>query len=256
MPTSPTVSKGRANVLVVSTRPTTGELRAASDPLRWRWRLQRLRRPAWLGTIRRTAPLSDHYGRDRGTPIDRYYIEQFLAAERAAIRGRVLEVMNRDYTERFGADVDTSDVLDIEPGNPGATIVSDLAAADALPTDGFDCFILTQTLQYIYDLRAAVEHTHRILRPGGTLLCTVPVISRIDRRELGSEYWRLTAAGCSRLFGHVFPTDSVAVRSRGNVLAAVAFLVGMAAEELSRRELEQDDPFFPLVVTVRATKPT
>jgi SAM-dependent methyltransferase len=238
----------------VSTRPTTAEVGAAPDPLRWQRRLQRLRRPAWLGTIRRTAPVSEHYGRDRGTPIDRYYIEQFLAAERAAIRGRVLEVMNRDYTVRFGTGVDTSDVLDIDPGNPDATIVSDLAAADALPTSSFDCFILTQTLQYIYDLKAAVAHAHRILAPGGTLLCTVPVVSRIDRRALESECWRLTAAASSRLFGEVFPPSGIAVRERGNVLAAVAFLVGMAAEELSARELERDDPFFPVVVTVRATK--
>jgi SAM-dependent methyltransferase len=254
MPTRPTVRKGGGNVCVVSTRRTTGELGATPDPLRWRKRLHRVRHPAWLGTVRRTKPLSDHYGRDRGTPVDRYYIEQFLAAERAAIRGRVLEVLNRDYTVRFGSAVESSDVLDIDPGNPDATIVSDLAAADAVPTASFDCFIFTQTLQYIYDLQGAVGHAHRILRPGGTLLCTVPVVSRIDRRELGSEYWRLTAAACSRLFGDVFSSNNVAVRARGNVLAAVAFLVGMAAEELSARELEHDDPFFPVVVTVRATK--
>jgi SAM-dependent methyltransferase len=238
----------------VSTRPRTGELGAPPDPLRWRKRLQRVRRPAWLGTIRRTKPLSDHYGRDRGTPVDRYYIERFLDAERAAIRGRVLEVLNRDYTVRFGIAVDRSDVLDIEPGNPDATIVADLASADALPTGSFDCFILTQTLQYIYDLKTAVAHAHRILNPGGTLLCTVPVVSRIERRELESEYWRLTPAACSRLFDDVFGPNRVAVRGRGNVLAAVAFLVGMAAEELSARQLEQDDPYFPVVVTVRATK--
>jgi len=256
MPTNPTVRKGRGSVRLVNMGPTIEERGETPDPLRWRKRLQRVRHPAWLGTIRRTKPLSDHYGRDRGTPIDRYYIEQFLAAERAAIRGRVLEVMNRDYTVRFGAAVDSSDVLDIDPGNPDATIVGDLTSADAVPTGSFDCFILTQTLQYIYDLKAAVAHAHRILGPGGTVLCTVPVVSRIDRREFGSEYWRLTAAACSRLFGDVFPPNSVAVRERGNVLAAVAFLVGMAAEELSTRELERDDPFFPLVVTVRATKST
>jgi SAM-dependent methyltransferase len=226
------------------------------DPLRWRKRLQRVRRPAWLGTIRRTTPISDHYGRDRGTPVDRYYIEQFLAAERAAVRGRVLEVLNGDYTERFGVGVDSSDVLDIDAANADATIVGDLAAAVPVPTDSFDCFILTQTLQYIYDLKAAVVEAHRILRPGGTLLCTLPVVSRIDRLELESEYWRLTEAACSRLFGDVFPPSAVAVRGRGNVLTAVAFLVGMAAEELSARELERDDPFFPIVVTVRATKAT
>jgi SAM-dependent methyltransferase len=162
--------------------------------------------------------------------------------------------MNRDYTLRFGGAVDSSDVLDIDPGNPDATIVGDLAAADAVPTGSFDCFILTQTLQYVYDLKTAVAHAQRILSPGGTLLCTVPMISRIDRREFESEYWRLTPAACSQLFNVVFGTGRVAIRGRGNVLAAIAFLVGMAAEELSARHLEHDDPFFPVVVTVRATK--
>jgi SAM-dependent methyltransferase len=227
---------------------------AAPDPLRWRKRMRRLRRPAFLGTIRRTTPLSDHYGRDRGTPIDRYFIEQFLAAERATIRGRVLEVLNSDYTERFGTAVRSNDVLDIDADNPLATVVADLAAADAVATGSYDCFILTQTLQYVYDLRAAVSHAHRILSPGGTLLCTVPVVSRIDRSALESEYWRLTAPTCSRAFGEAFGRGNVTVRARGNVLAAVAFLVGMAAEELSTSDLEHDDPFFPILVCVRATK--
>ena len=226
----------------------------AADPLRWRRRLARARRPAWLGTVRRTTPLSDHYGRERGTPVDRHYIERFLAAERAAITGRVLEVLNREYTERFGSSVERSDVLDVDPANADATIVADLAAADAIPAAAFDCVILTQTLQYVYDLEAAVAHVHRILRPGGTVLCTVPTVSRIDRHELDSEYWRVTAAACSRLFGDAFQGGDVRVRARGNVLTAVAFLVGMAAEELSTRELETDDPFFPLVVTVQATR--
>lgn len=222
--------------------------------LQWRRRLERLRRPIWLGTIRRTTPLSDHWGRERGTPVDRFYIERFLAQEREVIRGRVLEVMNGEYTERFGVDVEHRDVLDVDPTNEAATIVADLAAADSLPSDLFDCFILTQTLQYVYDLSSAVEHAHRILRPGGTLLCSVPALSRIARLELESEYWRMTPAGCSRLFGDAFPGGDVAVRGHGNVLTAVAFLVGMAVEELSSRELREDDPFFPLVVTVRATK--
>jgi SAM-dependent methyltransferase len=163
-------------------------------------------------------------------------------------------VRNREDTDRFGTAVAASDVLDIDADNPLATVVADLAAADAVPTGGYDCFILTQTLQYVYDARAAVAHAHRILSPGGTLLCTVPVVSRIDRSALESEYWRFTAATCSRLFGEMFGPESVTVRARGNVLTAVAFLVGMAAEELSSGELERDDPFFPILVSVRATK--
>jgi SAM-dependent methyltransferase len=225
-----------------------------ADPLRWRKRLARTRRPAWLGTLRRTAPLSEHYGRERGTPVDRVYIERFLARERRAITGRVIEVLNRDYTERFGTAVEESDVLDVDPSNAEATIVADLASADAIPSDTFDCFVLTQTLQYVYELQSAVAHVHRILRPGGTVLCTVPTVSRIDRLEIDSEYWRLTAASCRRLFGDAFAGGEVDVRARGNVLVSVAFLMGMSAEELSTRELEHDDPYFPVVITVRATK--
>jgi len=165
-----------------------------NSAIRRRQWLARVRHPAWLGTIRRTSPLSDHWGRDRGTPVDRYYIERFLATERERITGRVLEVRDGGYTERFGDRVGRSDILDVDPGNANATIIADLAAADAIPTGAFDCFILTQTLQYIYDLRTAVAHAHRILRPGGTLLCSVPITSRSDRRELDSEYWRLTPA--------------------------------------------------------------
>jgi SAM-dependent methyltransferase len=229
---------------------------SVNDRVQWQRRLERIRRPAWLGTIRRTTPLSEHWGRDRGTPVDRYYIERFLTEERAAIRGRVLEVMNADYIERFGVAVERQDILDNDPANEAATIVADLAAADSVPSELFDCVILTQTLQYIYDLEAAVKHVHRILRPGGTLLCTVPAVSRITRLQLESEFWRLTPAACSRLFGEVFAGGDVVVHGHGNVLTAVAFLVGMAMEELSPRELNRDDPFFPLVVTVRATKRT
>ena len=163
-------------------------------------------------------------------------------------------MLNADYTVRFGVGVETSDVLDIDPSNPSATIVADLAAADDVPSEAFDCFVLTQTLQYVYDLHAAVRHVHRILRPAGTVLCTVPTVSRIARGTLATEYWRLTALGCKRLFTDAFTGGTVDAHAHGNVLTAVAFLVGMAAEELSPRELDLADPFFPLLVTVRATK--
>jgi SAM-dependent methyltransferase len=221
---------------------------------RLRQRLRRLRRPAWLGTVRRLQPLSDHWGFERGTPVDRYYIERFLDQEKYRIRGRVLEVADSRYTRRFGRDVDRADILDVDATNPAATFVADLTAADSVPTDAFDCFILTQTLQYVWDLRAAIRHVHRILRPDGAVLCTVPAMSRIGRTYLANEYWRFTAASAARLFGEAFGDENVEVRTRGNVLASVAFLMGMAREELSTRELESDDPFFPLIVTVRADK--
>lgn len=217
--------------------------------------LRRLAHPAWLGTIRRTTPLSDAWGFDRGTPVDRYYIEQFLQEYQPDIRGRVLEVKDSGYTDRYGAKVQSREVLDIDSTNPRATIIADLAAAGAIPPNQFDCFILTQTLQYIYDTRAALAHAHRLLGPGGVLLVTVPSLSRMSGRfDPEVDYWRFTVHSCSFLFGEVFGAEQVTVRAYGNVLSAIAFLTGMAYQELSRRELETHDDCFPVIIAVRAVK--
>jgi SAM-dependent methyltransferase len=216
-------------------------------------RVRRVRRPRLLA-LRRTRPLSDRWGLERGTPIDRYYIERFLSENRGSIRGTSLEVKEPVYTDRFGMDVREKHVLDIDPTNERATIIADLSRADSIPADFFDCFILTQTLQYVYDLEAAVSHCHRILRPGGVLLCTVPCVSRIDPGWLEHEFWRFTVASCTRLFGEVFGRDQLVVSSHGNVLSSIAILAGIAAEELRKRQLDEDDEHFPLIVTVRASK--
>lgn len=229
----------------------------STEPVRKRfWRLlRRLRRPAWLGTLRRTSPLSDMWGFDRGTPIDRFYIDGFLSAHRTDIRGTVLEVQNRMYTARYGMGVDRSEVLDIDAANPEATIIADLAAADTIESDQFDCFILTQTLQLIRDTHACIVHAHRILRPGGVLLVTVPFLCRMNPPFEGPfDYWRFTTDSCTALFAEVFGSDMIEVRSHGNILAGIAFFTGMAQEELTRRELEADDKSFPVTITVRAVK--
>src|SRR3954451_7688232 len=210
----------------------------------FRQRLRRMTHPAWLGSIRRTTPLSPTWGHDRGTPIDRYYIEQFLDHNRQDIHGRVLEIKDSSYTDRFGAGVELSDVLDVDPSNPRATIVADLSRADQIPSDRYDCFVLTQTLQLIYDLNGAITHAARILRPGGVLLATLPGISRVERAYAEADYWRFTSASGAALFGAIFGPAQVSVRSYGNVLTAIAFLTGMAHEELSQPELETHDSHF------------
>ena len=215
---------------------------------------RRLRRPSLLRMMG-VRPLSTEWGFDRGTPVDRYYIERFLAAHSADIRGRTLEVKSAEYTRRFGSAVTQADVLDLDTKNADATLIADLAVGEGIPERAFDCFVLTQTLQFIYDLHAAVVQSHRLLRPGGVLLATVPIVSRIaPRYGLTTDYWRFTAASCSRLFGDVFGAEQVTVSTHGNVFAGVAFLRGAAVEELPRRKLDVHDPYFPILATVRAVR--
>jgi hypothetical protein len=115
--------------------------------------------------LRRTTPISPTWGLDRGTPIDRHYIEQFLDAHRANIRGRVLEVRDAGYATRFGGSAVTHcDVIDIDASNSRATIVADLRNASALPSDTYDCLVVTQTLHLVDDISAAIRECMRLLR--------------------------------------------------------------------------------------------
>jgi SAM-dependent methyltransferase len=214
----------------------------------------RLRGAVWFAAGR-PGPLSAHWGRERGTPVDRWYIDRFLAGRAGDIRGRVLEVMDDRYTREFGSGVESSDVLDIDPANTAATLVADLAEPERFAREAYDCVVVTQTLQFVYALDAAVDSIHRSLRPGGICLATVPVVSRLDRPENNrGEFWRLTPGGCERLFGDRFGPEQVEIATYGNALSCVAFLLGLPAEELGQRELAAEHPLFPLVVGVRAEK--
>jgi SAM-dependent methyltransferase len=231
-------------------------LRRVSLPDTVSRRIRRWGHPARLGVLHRTSPFSEVHGFDRGTPVDRYYIERFLDQHREDIHGRVLEMQGSGYTRRYGHDVVEAAVLDIDPTNPVATIIADLTAANTLLTNQFDCFVLTQTLHLIYDVPAALAHAWRILRPGGVLLATVPAVGRVANSGDGTTYWRFTSASCQKLFGAAFGDEHVAVEDYGNVLACVAHLMGMAYEEFRRRELDIADARFPLVIAVRAVKST
>ena len=214
-------------------------------------------RPIDWGSLRRTEPVSRVFGFDRGTPIDRYYIEGFLARHAPDIRGRVLEIGDPAYTRKFGGDrVTRSDVLHAVEGNRKATLIGDLETGCGIPDDTFDCVILTQVLPFIFDVRGAVRAVHRGLRPGGIVLATVPCISQVSRYDMDrwGDFWRFTSLAARRLFEGQFGAANVAVEAHGNALAATAFLQGAAVEELTPAELDARDPDYELIVAVRAQK--
>jgi len=216
-------------------------------------------RRRWIrwGSLRRVMPVSRRFGFDRGRPIDRYYIEGFLSKRAADVRGRVLEIGDNTYTQRFGRwHVTQSDVLHAADGNPKATIVADLAAAPHIPSNLFDCVICTQTLPYIYDAKAAVSTLARVLKPGGVLLVTLPGIFHISRHDMDrwGDFWRFTSLSAQRLFEEAFEPSAVTVESYGNVLTAVALLQGLAVEDLQAKEIEYRDPDYEVTIALRAVK--
>jgi SAM-dependent methyltransferase len=209
--------------------------------------------------LRRVTPINPiDYGESRGHCIDRYYIEKFLDAHTADVQGHVLDFSDDTYARRFGGTKATKvDVLHLTSDNPHATIVADLERGENIPSDTFDCILCTQVLHCIFDLHAAVRTLYRILKPGGVVLVTDAGIQKVDSEDLANreEYWRFTSLALRQLFEDVFPKDHVKVEAFGNVLAAIAFLQGLAVEDLRREDLDVFDPDYEVSIALRAVKP-
>lgn len=199
-------------------------------------------------------PISKKFGFDRGTPVDRYYIERFIKENSEVISGKVLEITDNYYSKTYGGDkVTQSDALDIRVENKEANIHGDLRNLNGLiENDVYDCLIITQTYVMIDDYESAIKESLRILKKGGTLLVTMPCLGPVWNIE--NHHWRFTKASAKYVFEKLAPNSKVEVQTYGNVLAGQAFWVGLSIEELSQKELEYNDKFYPLIVSIKVVK--
>ena len=87
-------------------------------------------------------------------------------------------------------------------------------------------------------------------------MATVAGISQISRYDMDrwGDYWRFTTASLEKLFTPIF-NGGVEIASFGNVLAATAFLQGVAVEDLPDRTLlDENDPDYQMLITIIARK--
>lgn len=201
-------------------------------------------------------PVSDKMGCDRGTPIDRIYIEDFLQKHAHCITGDVLEIAENTYTKRYGDPNAKSHVLHVVPGNPEATIIGNMETGENIPENAYDCIILTQTLPFIYDFKSVIENCRKALKPDGTLLLTVPCISHISRYDMDrwGDYWRFTDLAAKRLVEEFFPSEKVFSTIYGNYYAVKSFLAGKSVEDVLKIRLFSVDPDYQMCIAIEAKK--
>jgi hypothetical protein len=219
-------------------------------------------KPVQVGSLGQTAPVSLVFGMDRGTPIDRFYIDQFLSTYASAISGRALEVGDIKYLRKYGKGavlksvlVPNADVIksgsDIEE-----VVIADLTVNSSLPAQRFDWFVCTQTLNFIYDIRSAIAGAYKLLAPGGHFVGTVAGISQISQYDMErwGDYWRFTPLSLQRAIREAFGPE-VIVESFGNALAAQLFLQGVAVEDLPDASvLNVYDKNYPVTIGFYAVK--
>lgn len=216
-----------------------------------------LSKPDWHN-LRNLQPISREFGFDRGTPIDRIYIEDFLSKHTSDMRGVVCEIADNNYIEKFADKkvVESVEVLHYTDDNSAATIIGDLTALSTLPKDKVNCFILTQTLNFIEDIHKAIAGIHHILAPKGVALITVAGLCQISRYDMDrwGDYWRFTDLSLRSTLENFFGESSVSIETYGNVLTATALLQGLAAEELTKEELDYQDKDYQIVIAARVVK--
>ena len=211
--------------------------------------------------LSRNKPISNLFGTDRGQPVDRYYIEKFLSANSDNIRGIILEVAEDTYSRKYATkknkETQIFETLTFNGKGKPSTIIGDLTKPETLPENRYDCFICTQTYNFIYNVKQAIAGTYFLLKNGGIVMATVAGISQISRYDMGrwGDYWRFTDKSVLNLFEEVFGKGNVEIVTFGNVLACMAFLQGVAVEDLPNHALLDDfDQDYQLIIGIKAKK--
>ncbi len=181
----------------------------------------------------------------------RYYIDLFLERYQSEIRGSCVEFVPPYYKERYISrkEIQSYDVWDVQQG-AGATIVGDLQAAPQLDSNLFDCIILTHVLCNIAKPWLAVEEILRLLKPGGVVLCTVPMVLQ-GHAPHPQDYWRFTPDTMKILFEKF---SKLEVHSFGNAATAAGSPQFLMKWHFSNRVLNHHDSKCPSIVACAAWK--
>lgn len=209
-----------------------------------------------FGTLRSPEPVNIAFGMQKGTPIDRVYIDNFLEKNRSFIKGNVLEIGEPVYAQRFGQPEEYEvKILSFMEGE-GVDYVGRLENMPQITDESLDCIILVQTLHYVFNMFDALDEMYRVLKPGGAVLCCVPGLSQISRYDMDmwGDRWRLTNLSARELFETKFESQNIEIETYGNALAATAFIQGIPAEKLRKKELAVRHEDYQILVTIVARK--
>jgi hypothetical protein len=189
----------------------------------------------WIdwGDLRRTQPVCS----TSTNAIGRYYTRTFLDACGNGAGGGILD--------EHGASMAICSDAGRRLG------LSDLSELASLRSAEFDCIILPLSLQHAFDLHETVLTIHRLLKPGGLLIATLPGIART---QAPCDFWRFTRLSAEKVLREAAAWAEIEVRAYGNVLAAASALHGVPAHELSGDELNRHDPDYEVVIGVRAVR--
>jgi hypothetical protein len=226
------------------------------------WTTWPLLRSLRAAQFRRMAPFGK--GKSGGLSIIRYYWADFLEQHAGDIKGRALEVEEivilRDYG---GPAVTQAEAIDLTAHHGEVKVVADLARADHVPSDSYDCFVLPFSTAVIYDIEAALYHAVRILKPGGVLLTNFWCMDYYFHHGLNMHtggtlymaHWPTPLQAHNWLHALGLNERDYVLQTYGNLMARMAFLLNLPAKEMTVEERDTVDEGQPLSLCLRVVKP-
>ena len=195
---------------------------------------------------------SNDFGFRRGTPIDRYYIENFLNFSKDYINGNVLEFGDSFYYNKLSICNNSScDIFTSEMDNRNDGIIrihGDLSDVHYSLFSKYDCIICTNVLNFIFDINAAILGIYNILKPGAVCIVTLAGysthISRYDYEKWG-DYWRFSDKGAIKLFEKYF--EIIFIKNYGNFYSATAQMSGFSIEELEIEKINSNEKDYTML---------
>jgi SAM-dependent methyltransferase len=203
-----------------------------------------------LGDFSRAQPLCPDYGYSRGTPIDRFYLGQFVAEIRDLVLGATLEIGGRRTNkDRYGFGRVTEYVtMDIHK-HAQVDVIGDAHHSETHPPERFNSIVLFNVLEHCQEPWIVVNNLYRWLKVGGLAFCVVPNAQRVHGDP--KDYWRILPDAFSSLFKRF---AIIKLKTYGNLLTVHSSLSGIAAEELTPESLEANNSDYPVMTCIVAQK--
>ena len=202
------------------------------------------------GDLRRMVPVCSRFGFSRGSPIDRYYLDQFIEKIRPLVHGDVVEIGGKDengrlYQFEHAVRYRGFDMFE----DPDISLVGDAHDPNALAEAQLDTIIAFNVLEHCPKPWIVIDNMRRWLKPDGLALVMVPSCQRLHR--MPEDYWRPLPAALIHLFTTWADCE---LHVYGNPSTAIAAMLGIAVEELSVGELDAYHPDYPVTTCVIAKK--
>jgi SAM-dependent methyltransferase len=154
----------------------------------------------------------------------RFYLDSSLEKHKDLFHGRVLDIGGKKTNRRGSFTPPSKNIKEWTfLNNDPETRPDILTNAPPIPCEDnfYDVVLLSETLEYIYDAPLLLQEIHRILKPNGTLIMSVPFLHLLHN-DHKSDYYRFTESYIKRCL-HNF--SLIEYERQGGLIAVLYDLV-------------------------------